>query len=64
MSEKLQRPTATIYQFPVRTRASLGDLPRPQVKDRLADSVERTVYGSGWYHEAAILEADLTGRRH
>ena len=63
MSEKMQKLTATIYPFPVRTRASLG-APRLQQKDRLAENLERTTFGSAWYHEAAISDAELAGRRH
>ncbi len=64
MTEKIQRPTATIYQFPVSRLSSRGASPKPYGADRLADSLERPVCGSGWYHDAAILDADQSGRRH
>ena len=65
MSTELHRPTAKIYTFPSGGRAP----PRYQTvsKSSTRTSSARTVhdeqivraeYGSGWYHEAAVEEAE------
>ncbi|ACA18912.1 hypothetical protein M446_4571 [Methylobacterium sp. 4-46] len=53
-----QRETAKIYQFPLRNRAAPAAR-RPQAEageraTRYADAA----FGAGWYHEAAIQDAD------
>ncbi|WP_082072836.1 DUF2735 domain-containing protein [Hyphomicrobium sp. 99] len=61
MTEMHMRPSAKIYQFPRGGRASLhGQRLVKQaaaiIPSRLARPVE---YGSCWYHEAAIEDAEL-----
>ncbi len=61
MTEMSIRPSAKIYQFPKGGRASLhGHRIVKQasaiVQSRLARPVE---YGSCWYHQAAIDDAEL-----
>ena len=63
MSEKIQRETAKIFQFPVERRA--GGISARQVGRGL---VERPVIatvdcGDGWYHDAAIQDADKARHR-
>ena len=57
------RPSATIHQFPAGGRAGAGRF--GAVRDggeasvtRLFPPVAVVEFGSGWYHEAAISEAD------
>ncbi len=55
------QPGATILMFPARPAVPLPrGGPRPLSSDR--DAVQRIppVCGSGWYHEAALIEADRT----
>jgi hypothetical protein len=52
--------SAKIYQFPVRARAVTGghrDELKPSV-DVASSRVAKAAVGSGWYHEAAIQEAE------
>jgi hypothetical protein len=53
--------TATIYQFPVGGRASVGPRGR-QIKpmDLRAQAVKTVAACDSWYHEAAIQEAKRT----
>jgi hypothetical protein len=59
MTEQAERRTATIYQFPAKARAA-----RQEGSGRKStDTVERpTEFGSGWYHDAAIQEAEQVRR--
>jgi Protein of unknown function (DUF2735) len=62
MTTDSRAQTAKIYQFPLRT-AARGAV--EQVKP-VADAVVRapeTAFGGGWYHEAAIQEAELVVKR-
>lgn len=59
MTEQTERPTATIYQFPVKARTTRREgivRTASDVATRPAES------GSGWYHEAAIQEAEQARR--
>lgn len=52
--------SAKIFQFPVRVRAAAAghrDEPKPSV-DVASSRVAKAAVGSGWYHEAAIQEAE------
>jgi hypothetical protein len=68
MTEKGQQPsaqqTATIYQFPVRAAQQAASQQRLQRTEALARSMADTPVSSGWYHDAAIVEAEREGRRH
>jgi hypothetical protein len=60
-----QRESATIYQFPVGGRQAAGGR-RAEAKAAApaeAPRVAKAICGSGWYHEAAIQEADQAFRR-
>lgn len=62
---EFDRPTAKIYQFPVKRRApaqrSHGrDAQQSQAKLGPAVRIE---YGSGWYHDAAIHD-EINGGKH
>jgi hypothetical protein len=55
----LHRESAKIYQFPTRVRQTAG-CHREQadvVVDPKLPRVAAAAFGSGWYHEAAIEEA-------
>jgi hypothetical protein len=56
MSENSRRPSAKIYQFPIKAVARRGAMARditPAIDHRL-QVVPTVDFGSGWYHEAAI----------
>jgi Protein of unknown function (DUF2735) len=64
MTEKTQRETAQIYQFPVKARApkattNAGGRKVIELPVRTA-TVE---FGSGWYHDAA-MQQDAEQARH
>lgn len=51
--------SATIYQFPSKgTRLGGSRLEDGSTKDRKAPRVQFVEFGSGWYHEAAVQDAD------
>lgn len=56
------RESATIYQFPVGGRRGVATrLDEPKLAVRPAPAAAPpTVSGSGWYHEAAVQDADRT----
>ena len=65
MTTNIYGRTAKIYQFPTRAETGIGEN-RENAKpvadatpQRFADAAD----GSGWYHEAAIQEAERT-RKH
>lgn len=65
MTAGLQRESAKIYQFPSRGRMAAGGR-REDAKPALELTLpraSRVEYGSGWYHEAAIQEAEQGRRR-
>jgi hypothetical protein len=60
MESNFSRETAKIYQFPVR-RPSSADLRRQRSKpaaDLSLIQVSEVSFGSGWYHDAAIRDAE------
>ena len=57
--------SAKIYQFPIGGRANLGGH-RDGAKsgaDLTSARVSKTAFGSSWYHEAAIQEAEAALER-
>lgn len=60
MSTNFDRGSAKIYQFPSGGRAGL-ETSRTKTKpdlDFVATRFADAAFGSGWYHEEAIQEAD------
>jgi Protein of unknown function (DUF2735) len=68
MTTGLNRGSAKIYQFPVRVRSGLGghreeaksgeNAQAPNPASRFANAA----FGSAWYHEEAVQEAERTGK--
>lgn len=56
-----QQTTAKIYAFPSwpKARTDATRLARLEAEARLHPTIE---YGSGWYHDQAIAEANRKGR--
>ena len=64
MTEKTQRETAKIYQFPVKARAHKASTPAGGRKViELPARVATVEFGSGWYHDAAMQDAELARHR-
>jgi hypothetical protein len=65
MTENTARETATIYQFPIRDRAVRVAQRESQKKiaDLASAGIASAEFGSGWYHQAAIEEAEQARRR-
>jgi hypothetical protein len=63
MTEKVQQQeTAIIIPFPVKTRAGrLQQASGRRMSERPAPATVE--FGSGWYHEAAIQDAEQARRR-
>ncbi len=62
MNTNLNRGSAEIIPFPSRARTTAGelrDVAKPVAKFPLPRAVQ-IASGSGWYHEAAIQDADRT----
>ena len=64
MDTGVRRESAKIYQFPVRARV------QPDSRDGSTEpgagpsvALYKAAVGSGWYHEAAIQEADRARKR-
>ena len=57
MNTNQSRESARIYQFPAGGRAALGGKRREEFK-LTTTQVSEVVCGEGWYHEAAIREAE------
>lgn len=58
MAETLERPTAKIYAFPQRGRFASAQ------QHEADEAVVNIVYGSGWYHdEAVVQDAEVAGKR-
>jgi hypothetical protein len=57
--------TATIYQFPAKTRAAAGrqGYGEASVGALPGAFLPRMDFGSGWYHDAAIAEDRQTRQR-
>ncbi|MFL5338482.1 MAG: DUF2735 domain-containing protein [Geminicoccaceae bacterium] len=64
MDTGVRRESAKIYVFPVRARARPDDRDG-SVEPRAESAVAhyKAAVGSGWYHEAAIQEADRARKR-
>jgi hypothetical protein len=65
MSEETQRKSAQIFQFPAGGRATLStrrEAAKP-VDDLNTARFAKVAFGSSWYHEEAIQEADKA-RKH
>lgn len=60
------RESAKIYAFPARVRTAAviggGEQAKP-VADLASRRLPKTVFGSGWYHDAAIEEAAQQPKR-
>lgn len=55
MSTTMDRPSATIYQFPIGGRAALGrKRDERTTSDYLASLGTSVAVGGSWYHEEAI----------
>ena len=64
MHETSQRESAKIYQFPAGGRGAKSTGRGPQAKAKeLSAQYAVTDCGSGWYHDAAVREAELAGKR-
>jgi hypothetical protein len=58
MTTDSQGRTAKIYQFPIRTAVRAVEQRAKPLTD-VSVRYPATASGSGWYHEAAIQEAEL-----
>ena len=56
------RVSAEIIQFPARGRFAAVGQDR-SVTPQLPQRVAKAVFGSGWYHDEAIEEAERAGER-
>jgi hypothetical protein len=68
MTTNIYGRTAKIYQFPTRAETGIGEnrdkaKPVASVADATSQRFADAADGSGWYHEAAIQEAERT-RKH
>ena len=64
MNETSQRESAKIYQFPAGGRGSKSTGRGPQAKIKeLSAQYAVTDYGSGWYHDAAVRDAEPASKR-
>ena len=65
MIEKTVRETARIYQFSIRDRATkVGHREgHKRIAERAPAGVASAEFGSGWYHEAAVQEAEQARNR-
>jgi hypothetical protein len=63
MTETSERPTAKIYQFPVKVRAGRTADQHGRRMRELPAGAAPVECGSGWYHDAAIAEAEQAARR-
>jgi hypothetical protein len=61
----LQRETARIYRFPISARIGAVDSRKEirPVAELDGRRVTKAAIGSGWYHEAAIEEAERERQR-
>jgi Protein of unknown function (DUF2735) len=64
MTDNAQRQTAKIIQFPVKAHAAkLGHQASGRKVAELPARVAPVEFGSGWYHDDAIREAEQIRRR-
>jgi hypothetical protein len=59
MTTSVDRGSAKIYQFPARGRTTAGGyLAETKPAADAASPRAKIVWGSGWYHDAAIQDAE------
>jgi hypothetical protein len=59
MTTSIPRGSAQIYEFPPRGRFALNRRDESQLRaDPQPQPLVKVACGSGWYHDAAIQEAD------
>lgn len=64
MTSSNERPSATIYQFPLHLRGRRNAERMSPVRPGNSDSVPQPVAsGGGWYHEEAIRDAEHSKKR-
>lgn len=64
MTAKTQRESAKIYQFPQGGRAGLeAERTAWRQAQEPQPTVANIVFGSGWYHDEAVLEAQPVAKR-
>jgi len=65
MTTNFSTGSATIYQFPARLRGSVGGRCEETnvAEDFTSLRIAKTVFGSGWYHEAAVEEAERARKK-
>ena len=62
MTTSISRGSAQIYEFPLRGRFVLNGRDTPQPRTNLeSQPLVKVAAGSGWYHDAAIQEAEPRG---
>ena len=62
MDTNFRHPTAKIYTVPARGQATIGarhEDPQP-VADLRSHRLPTVEFGSGWYHDAAVRDAERT----
>lgn len=57
MTQQHSPPTAKIYEFPKKPRASAGKQTTTPQSARPDTSFPMVEFGAGWYHEAAVEDA-------
>jgi hypothetical protein len=61
MTTSISRGSAQIYEFPPRGRFALNRPDESQLRTNLEPQpLVKVASGSGWYHDAAIQEAERT----
>ncbi len=64
MTNTPQRESAKIYPFPQRRRAPIADTHgKAAASDVVAVRFSKAVFGSGWYHDAAVQDAQNPRKR-
>ena len=59
MTTSISRGSAQIYEFPLRGRFALNFQSESQTRTKLeSQPLVKVAAGSGWYHDAAIQEAE------
>jgi hypothetical protein len=59
MAQSSHRESAKIYQFPTRDRAGRAT----RIADLAPADVANADFGSAWYHDAAVQEAEQARKR-
>jgi hypothetical protein len=55
--------SAQIYQFPARVRATSVSSDFGDVASVMSPRLAKAAFGSGWYHDAAIQEAERPAKK-